>query len=176
MFSPATVPVWQAIFPRFTVDNMDNSPDRNTSPFVPHTSGGRANERRSNRLEVPETPPSRASSPTQYAFITSTGDESAAVARQKLKTVRSHVMKNYLQQQQRQGQSSGESLLPQANTERRKGKQRARSSRSNSREQEHIPASPAVSERSSQMAEMSTLFSGFSLANFSGDQQINPGY
>ncbi|KAF2179217.1 hypothetical protein K469DRAFT_303958 [Zopfia rhizophila CBS 207.26] len=91
-----------------------------------------------------------------------TGDESAAAAKRKLKTVRSHVMKNYLQQQQRQGHS-GDSSLSVATGDRRKGKQRARSSRSASREAERSPISPAVSEGArSAVAELGSLFSGLS--------------
>lgn len=74
---------------------------------------------------------SRRSSETQYEFIMQTGDDNSKAMKQKLKTVRSHVMKNYLhQQQQRQnvGEGTGSSVLK----ERRKSKQRARQSRSSS--------------------------------------------
>jgi hypothetical protein len=77
--------------------------------------------------------------------------------------VRSHVMKNYLQQQNRQGRSSGESSLSAAQGERRKGKQRARSSRSASREHEQSPTT-STRERSASV-EIGALFSGFSLAD-----------
>ncbi|KAF2471898.1 uncharacterized protein BDR25DRAFT_303260, partial [Lindgomyces ingoldianus] len=113
---------------------------------------------RQDRLGVPETVPSRSTSPTQYEFITTTGEESATASKQKLKTVRSHVMKNYLQQQK--GRGSGEpSLSPAA--ERRRGKQRARSSRSTSRETERVPISPTAEGRSV-TAEVGSLFSGIS--------------
>ncbi|KAF2812302.1 uncharacterized protein BDZ99DRAFT_461035 [Mytilinidion resinicola] len=39
---------------------------------------------------------------TQYQFITTTGEEDSATSKRKLKTVRSHVMRNFLQQQQQQ--------------------------------------------------------------------------
>jgi hypothetical protein len=65
--------------------------------------------------------------PIQYEFIVQTGDESTATTKRKLKTVRSHVMKNYLQHKG----SSSSSLAT-----RRIGKQRARSSRSQSRDTE----------------------------------------
>lgn len=173
MFSPATTPIWNANFFRHIPESMDKSPDRNTpSPFISYSPGGQPRNQGSDRLDVPERPPSRTPSPTQYAFITSTGDEGATAARQKLKTVRSHVMKNYLQQQQRQGQGA-------ASSDRRKGKQRARSSRSNSHEVESNTVSPARSDRISSMAEIGSLFSGFSLANpfasFGGDYQSSPG-
>ncbi|KAF2690329.1 hypothetical protein K458DRAFT_102146 [Lentithecium fluviatile CBS 122367] len=99
------------------------------------------------QFEVPSRPKSSAPPPTQYEFITQTGDESAATTKQKLKTVRSHVMKNYLhqhQQQNRQTKGSSSSALA-TSAERRKGKQRARSSRSASRDTES-PTSPTMSE------------------------------
>ncbi|KAH7083168.1 hypothetical protein BKA63DRAFT_584429 [Paraphoma chrysanthemicola] len=67
---------------------------------------------------------------TQYAFIMQTGDVSSAAVKNKLKTVRSHVMKNYLHQQQRRG--AEELLDPNANLTRRKSKELARRSRSSS--------------------------------------------
>ncbi|KAH7093119.1 hypothetical protein FB567DRAFT_166360 [Paraphoma chrysanthemicola] len=67
---------------------------------------------------------------TQYAFIMQTGDESSTAVKNKLKTVRSHVMKNYLHQQQQRGVE--ELLDPNANRTRRKSKELARRSRSSS--------------------------------------------
>jgi hypothetical protein len=145
---------------------MADSPDRDVpSPFFASSSEGQMTEtppsRRTNRLDVPDRAPSRSTTPTQYEFIMTTGDESATVTKQKLKTVRSHVMKNYLQQQQRK--VSGESSLSAASSERRKGKQRARSSRSGSREMEHSPTSPEYSDGvRSVTTEIGSLFSGFS--------------
>lgn len=166
--APATVvtaPQISSIW--FQIHTMANSPDQNPYSYSaapsPERHGGATAPARSNRLEVPEKTPSRASSPTQYEFILNTGDESATTARQKLKTVRSHVMKNYLQQQSRQGRGPGESSLSAAQSERRKGKERARSSRSTSREHEQNPT-PPNRERSSSV-EIGALFSGFSLAD-----------
>lgn len=134
------------------------------------TAGEDAPESR-DRLKVTGAVPSRTPSPTQYEFIMTTGEETSTATRQKLKTVRSHVMKNYLQQQQRQGRSSGESSLQVASGDRRKGKQRARSSRSNSREQRSPVSSPASEEGSTATSHMGTLFSGFSqFKPFQSDQ------
>lgn len=132
---------------QFPERTMTNSPDHYefTSYFSIPTNdqGGGSTTPRSDHLHVPEhkPPSSRTPSPTQYEFIMTTGDESASSARQKLKTVRSHVMKNYLhhqqqQQQQCQGGPSGQTLS-RAGSERRKAKQRTRSSRSASRETDH---------------------------------------
>lgn len=66
---------------------------------------------------------------TRYEFIVHTGVEDAS-AKQKLKTVRSHVMRNYLHQQQLQSGHSSDSAV----SERRHSKQRARSYRSASRD------------------------------------------
>ena len=78
---------------------------------------------------------------THYEFISHSGTDDAT-AKQKLKTVRSHVMRNYLHQQQ---QRSGVSSNPVAN-ERRQSKQRTRSSRSNSQETDKS-LSPTLSIR-----------------------------
>lgn len=122
-------------------------------------------------LDIPNRSPAAASSSTQYEFIMQTGDESAAASKQKLKTVRSHVMKNYLHQQQQQAKASGSSSLKATSSDRRRSKQRVRSSRSNSREAES-PTSPAMSEGRrgrSASAEVSSMFSGFTLSlPFSG--------
>ena len=75
------------------------------------------------------SPRSQSPATTHYEFIAHTGVEDAS-AKQKLKTVRSHVMRNYLHQQQRQSGQSSKS----AASERRQGKQRARSSRSASQD------------------------------------------
>jgi hypothetical protein len=95
----------------------------------------------------PKPPTTGAPPPTQYEFIMQTGDESTATTKKKLKTVRSHVMKNYLQQQQQQGRQlkGSDSLSSAAGTDRRKGKQRARSSRSGSQDTESS-TSPTISE------------------------------
>jgi hypothetical protein len=134
---------------------------------------------RTGRLDIPDEAQSRSTTPTQYEFIMTTGDESATATKQKLKTVRSHVMKNYLQQQQQQRNIPGDSSLSVVGGERRKGKQRARSSRSGSREMEHSPTSPGYSNSISVTTEMGSLFSGFSTFNpFSGytmDNQTNLG-
>ncbi|KAF2036582.1 hypothetical protein EK21DRAFT_83537 [Setomelanomma holmii] len=63
---------------------------------------------------------------TQYAFIMQTGDESSTTVKKKLKTVRSHVMKNYLHQQQ-QRRSIEDLLETDGNKTRRKSKDRRRS-------------------------------------------------
>lgn len=81
---------------------------------------------------------SRSASPTQYAFITSTGTKSPAAARQDLREVRSHVMKVHLRRQQQKGRSPSEALLSAAG-DRRRGKQARRASRSTSRDtDEHV--------------------------------------
>jgi hypothetical protein len=115
-------------------------------------------------LDPPKRAPSRTSPRTQYEFIMSTGDESATSAKQKLKTVRSHVMKNYLhQQQQRQGQS-GEA----SSRERRKAKQSVRSHRSLSRGSS--ACSPTESEGGrSGTSDVRNLFSDFAFASPSGE-------
>lgn len=165
MRPPATVAATASQYHWISLRIMADAPNQTPyNPYSPTSPEERADEsasHRHSRLGVPEGPPSRTPSPTQYEFIMTTGDESATTARQKLKTVRSHVMKNYLQQQQRQG-ASRESLSV-ASSERRKGKQRARSSRSASREVEH---SPTVSEKGhSASAEIGSLFSGFALTD-----------
>jgi hypothetical protein len=138
-----------------------SSPEEQTTEMsTPQRTGG---------LDIPDEAKSRSTTPTQYEFIMTTGDESATATKQKLKTVRSHVMKNYLQQQQQQRNISGDSSLSVVGGERRKGKQRARSSRSGSRETEHSPISPGYSNSISVTTEMGSLFSGFSTFNpFSG--------
>jgi len=77
----------------------------------------------------------RSESPTEYAFIMNTGNKSPAAARQDLREVRSHVMKVHLRRQQQKGRGPSEGLLS-ASADRRKGKQRVRSSRSASRDSE----------------------------------------
>lgn len=103
------------------------------------------------QAEVPQPLASGAPLPTQYEFIMQTGDENTATTKKKLKTVRSHVMKNYLQQQQHQQQQGRQSYGSAsssfaASTDRRREKQRARSSRSESRDTEGS-TSPRISER-----------------------------
>lgn len=63
---------------------------------------------------VPSTPQasSRPSPSTQYQFITTTGEEDSATSKRKLKTVRSHVMRNFLSQQQQQRRTSQAGLTP----------------------------------------------------------------
>ena len=137
--------------------------------------------RRENQTPRSSQPPqpSRAgtTTPTQYEFIMTTGEESATTARQKLKTIRSHVMKNYLTQQQRQG--SGETSLSVAQSERRKGKQRARSSRSPSYETESSPLGSSYPRATNTITtEIGLLFSGFSTGSTEpayGDNQSNFG-
>jgi hypothetical protein len=98
-------------------------------------------------VEVPKPPTRHAPPPTRYEFIMQTGDESTATTKKKLKTVRSHVMKNYLQQQQqgRQANKSNSSSLGTSGDGRRTGKQRARASRSGSRDTESS-TSPTLSD------------------------------
>ena len=130
------------------------SPRANTDP---------AYSPRSPHLEIPQRAASRTSSPTQYEFIMSTGDESATTARQKLKTVRSHVMKNYLQQQQqqRQGRGSKDIAFPGAAGDRRQSKQRTRSNRSAS--QEFDQTQPVHGMGTPACFSIGTLFAGVSL-------------
>ena len=119
-------------------------------------------------LNPPKRAPSRTSPRTQYEFIMSTGDESATAAKQKLKTVRSHVMKNYLQQQQ---QRQGRKVDPEkdASRERRKGKQRVRSNTSRSRGSS-AACSPSGSEGGhSGISDVRSLFSDFALASPFGE-------
>lgn len=98
------------------------------------------------KSESPRPPAFAAPPPTQYEFITQTGDESTATTKKKLKTVRSHVMKNYLQQQQgRQAKGSGPTAIAASTDSRRRGKQRTRSSRSVSRDTDSS-TSPTLSE------------------------------
>ncbi|KAF2734246.1 hypothetical protein EJ04DRAFT_552793 [Polyplosphaeria fusca] len=138
---------------------MADSPDQEAS-YSP--SEGRP----PSTLGVPQQTPSRSTSPTQYEFIMTTGDESATTRKKNLKTVRSQVMKNFLaQQQQRQGRAPGESSKA---SDRRRDKQRARSSRSASREYQHgqSPASPAISEGAFSIAtQAGPLLSDFSYSD-----------
>ncbi|PSN61015.1 hypothetical protein BS50DRAFT_625675 [Corynespora cassiicola Philippines] len=103
--------------------------------------------------------------PTQYEFIIQTGDENATVAKRNLKTVRSHVMKNYLQQNRR---GSIDALLPTANSERRIGRQPSRSRRSISRES--LSTSSISNSSRSATVEVGSLFAGFSSSS------LFPGY
>lgn len=100
------------------------------------------------QVKISKPPTGGAPPPTQYEFITQTGDESTATTKKKLKTVRSHVMKNYLhQQQQQQGQQlkgCGPASFA-TPADRRRGKQRARSSRSASQDTDSS-TSPTISE------------------------------
>ncbi|KAF2116401.1 hypothetical protein BDV96DRAFT_658682 [Lophiotrema nucula] len=145
---------------------MADSPDQHLSPLYPPASPDPQGMEmpRTSRLEVPERAPSRSASPTQYEFIMSTGEENASTRKKNLKTVRSQVMKNYLaQQQQRQRRGSNEGLMSTVGSERRKGKERARSSRSTSREVGDSSTSPTVSEGGlSVSADAGSVFSGFS--------------
>jgi hypothetical protein len=118
--------------------NTGSSPQANTSYEATLEQQGQSQQ---TQLQVPGHESSGASPPTRYEFIMSTGDESAAATKQNLKTVRSHVMKNYLQQQQQQryGYEIAESSAAAIHRERRRGKENFRSSRSASREIEHSP-------------------------------------
>ncbi|KAF2642854.1 hypothetical protein P280DRAFT_478917 [Massarina eburnea CBS 473.64] len=119
------------------------------------------------RPKAPQRARSSTVSPTQYEFIIQTGDESSATAKQKLKTVRSHVMKNYLHQQQhKQSKDSNDSSLDTSKTDRRRSKQRTRSSRSGSHETSFSSASPTLSNTDLGLGisdEVGSLFSGFTL-------------
>jgi hypothetical protein len=149
---------------------MSSSPDRYEFcpySYTPTPHGGRPEgplSRRPSHLQVPDETPSRTPTPTQYEFIMTTGDESASSAKQKLKTVRSHVMKNYLhqqQQQQRQGRASS--------SDRRKAKQRTRTSRSTSRESEYSLATTEGGLPGS--LGIGALFAGISLTEPFGGQE-----
>lgn len=115
--------------------------------------------------------PSRAPSSTQYAFIVQTGDESSTTMKGKLKTVRSHVMKNYLHQQQ-QRQNSKSSSRSRNSTERRKGKTCARRSRSTSFDVATNPSNSVNSELAQSTAALESLAPRFSLLNAFFDWDI----
>lgn len=137
-------------------------PRAHTDPFSPP---------RSPLLDVPQKTTSGASSPTQYEFIMSTGDESATAARQKLKTVRSHVMKNYLQQQQQKQGRASKDMAFSATGERRKSKQRARSNRSASQEfDQHQPVQRGEHPASFGIG---SLFAGVSLVDSFAGHRIS---
>jgi hypothetical protein len=106
--------------------------------------------------------PSILSPPTQYEFIMSNGYETTTSARKKLKTVRSHVMKNYLHQKL-QKRGSQHTSISCTNERRRKVKQWSRSSQSSS---ENGGQSPRSSDSECQSAVgASTLITGLSLAD-----------
>ncbi|KAL5418342.1 hypothetical protein PMIN03_001064 [Paraphaeosphaeria minitans] len=84
---------------------------------------------------------------THYEFIAHTGIEDAS-AKQKLKTVRSHVMRNYLHQQQRHSGQSSKFIV----SERRQSKQRARSSRSASQDADAPATSSTTKNPHNQLA------------------------
>lgn len=102
-------------------------------------------------LNVPHRPPSRLVSETQYEFIMQSGAESATATKQKLKTVRSHVMKNYLHQQQYRNET-GDPLYPVKTKTRRRSKQRARSSRSTSIDEGQSPTRSGNSPSASHLS------------------------
>jgi hypothetical protein len=77
-------------------------------------------------VDMSQKPALKRRSQTQYEFITMTADESAKTARQKLKTVRSHVMKNYMQHHQPQ-RHRRESKGVSPGIDMRKSKRRRRS-------------------------------------------------
>ncbi|KAK7179949.1 hypothetical protein PSPO01_13948 [Paraphaeosphaeria sporulosa] len=93
------------------------------------------------------SPRSQSPATTHYEFIAHTGIEDAS-AKQKLKTVRSHVMRNYLHQQQRQSGQSSKSIV----SERRQNKQRARSSRSASQDADSPKAAGTTRNPQNQLA------------------------
>ncbi|KAF2449517.1 hypothetical protein P171DRAFT_480596 [Karstenula rhodostoma CBS 690.94] len=93
------------------------------------------------------SPRSRSPATTHYEFIAHTGIEDAS-AKQNLKTVRSHVMRNYLHQQQRQSGQSSKSAV----SERRQSKQRARSSRSASKDTDAWTTPGTASDPQNQFA------------------------
>jgi hypothetical protein len=104
---------------------------------------------------------SRSASPTEYAFIMNTGTKSPGAARHDLREVRSHVMKVHLRRQQQKGREAGEELLS-AGGDRRKGKQRVRSSRSNSLEtEENLVDSPLSQRAFPQRVGIGMVFPGF---------------
>lgn len=84
--------------------------------------------------------PGPLTSPVQYEFISNTGIEDEST-KKNLKTVRSHVMRHYLHQQQQRSRQSSNPVA----SERRRSKQRARSSRSASHENEE-PSSSCTSQ------------------------------
>ncbi|KAF1998326.1 hypothetical protein P154DRAFT_578145 [Amniculicola lignicola CBS 123094] len=126
-----------------------SSPEERTSPPSQH-----AGPNVSNFISPPT-----ASSP-RFEFIVNTGEESDTAAKQKLKTVRSHVMKNYLAKQERL-MTGGVGDSPKGDG--RKGKRRTRPSRSTSQEADGL-MDLAEEEGLFVTAEMGYLFSGFSLA------------
>lgn len=87
-------------------------------------------------------------SSTAYAFISQSGDETAATSKTKLKTVRSHVMKNYLKQRRKQGHSTKEKGTGTiaSGSGQRKEKEYRRTSRSVSRDIESLTSSAISSE------------------------------
>ncbi|KAJ4295590.1 hypothetical protein N0V90_007603 [Kalmusia sp. IMI 367209] len=115
--------------------------------------------------------------PTQYEFISHEGGRDAS-AKQKLKTVRSHVMRNYLhqqQQQQQQQQQSGRSgpSSKSVASERRQAKERARSSRSASRGTD-ASISPTLSESPRtrfSIGDAGSFDVGFSVPGFGSEQR-----
>lgn len=152
-----------------SIKTMAHSPNQDPhSPSFASFPASRQAGTSPSSLGVPESAPTRTTSPTQYQFIMQTGDESVATAKQNLKTVRSHVMKNYLhQQQQRQSGVSGEGSFATASGTKREEKQRARSARSASRESRQGAGSPAVSEGGRERSASTDVGSMFSALSFS---------
>jgi len=120
---------------------MDDPPQsQHIGPDLPDDEPSTRDEH-SPSLETTYGSSSQRPSDTQYEFIMQTGSEraeSSTAAKRKLRTVRSHVMRNYLHRQQnRQGLNDSTIAGPIAT--RRQNKQLARRSRSTSFEDAQSP-------------------------------------
>jgi len=131
-----------------------------TPILLPTDSGTPSRNQSPSNLDVPTQPLSRRTPDTKYEFIAQTGIESTTAVRQKLKTVRSHVMKNYLHQQQTRNEG-GDSLHQDTVKVRRRSKQRTRCSRSTSRTDTQSPAHSAESPSASHVDECGQPTSNF---------------
>ncbi|KAF1952571.1 hypothetical protein CC80DRAFT_552383 [Byssothecium circinans] len=150
---------------------MDNSPHQ--APHSPYFAPSPEEQPTLYQPQQPKrprrSPSATSSSRTRYQFIMQTGDESSATAKQKLKTVRSHVMKNYLHQQHnKQSKETGEGSIATSSSDRRRSKQRARNNRSGSPETNFFlssasPPTPNADDALPVMGEIGGTFSEFSL-------------
>ncbi|KAF2204522.1 hypothetical protein GQ43DRAFT_437840 [Delitschia confertaspora ATCC 74209] len=132
-----------------------------------------ASSRGKQRAVTPqEQSKSRSASPTEYAFITSTGKRTLAGDRQALREVRSHVMKRHLRRQQYKSGPSREAL-PLAGGHDCEGMMPVPSHPSSYRSTDSYPV--GGTQRGGSRVKIGTLFPGFTTLNPYYDSQMSIG-